>query len=211
VKKKPILLLGAGGHARACIDVIEQNGFYEVAGLVGLAEEAGTNILGYSVIGVDNNIPELLKEFTNVLIAIGQIKTHVQRERLFNTVMQNGGNLQSVISPSAYVSKHAKIGDGTIVMHGAIVNAGASVGKNCILNSQSLIEHDSVIADHCHIATSATINSGVTISSGTFIGSNCSVRQRTNIGEHCVIGMGQNVLSDCAAGTWLPKRLKIKK
>ncbi len=210
MRKKPILLLGAGGHARACIDVIEQNGLFKVAGLVGLPEEVGTNILGYPVLGIDNNIPELLKEYPNVLITIGQIKTYKQRERLFNIVMQNGGKLQLVISPNAYVSKHAKIGEGTIVMHGAIVNAGASVGKNCILNTQSLVEHDSVIADHCHIATTATINSGVTISSGTFIGSNCSVRQCIHIGEHCVIGMGQNVLTDCVAETWLPERLKIK-
>ena len=202
--------MGAGGHARACIDVIEQNDLIKVAGLVGLPEEVGKNILGYPVLGIDNNIPELLKEYPNVLITIGQIKTCEHRKRLFNIVIKNGGKLQRVISPNAYVSKHAKIGEGTIVMHGAIVNAGASVGINCILNTQSLVEHDSVIADHCHIATTATINSGVTISSGTFIGSNCSVRQCIQIGEHCVIGMGQNVLTNCVDGTWLPKCLKLK-
>ncbi len=75
------------------------------------------------------------------------------------------------------------------------------MGRNCIVNSQSLVEHDVVIADHCHIATAAVINSGVHIGSGTFIGSGCSVRQCVNIGERCLIGMGQQVLADCETGT----------
>ena len=68
--------------------------------------------------------------------------------------------------PHAHVSRHATLGAGTIVMHGAVVNAGAVVGRNCIINSQSLVEHDAVIGDHCHIATAAAINSGVRIGAG---------------------------------------------
>ena len=211
MNRNSILLLGAGGHARACIDVIEQEGNFKVTGLIGLPAEVGTDILGYPVIGIDSDISKLLKKYDYALVTIGQIKTFQVRERLFNLIIQNSGEMPCIISPHAYVSKHAKIGNGSIVMHGAIVNAGASVGQNCIINSQSLIEHDSVIGDHCHIATAATINSGVSISSGTFIGSNCSIRQTTNIGEHCVIGMGLNVLSDCEAGTWLPNKLKVRK
>jgi len=109
-----------------------------------------------------------------------------------------------IVSPRAHVSKHAKVGAGTIVMHGAVVNAGAVVGRNCIINSQALVEHDAVIADHCHVATAAAINSGVHIGAGTFIGSNSSVRQCINIGERCLIGMGQRVLADCEAGTCMP-------
>lgn len=202
--KRPILLLGAGGHARSCIDVIEQESRFSVVGLVGLYDEVGTHILGYPVIGTDEDLPSLLKVYNHVLVSIGQIKTSELRMRLFNLLMQNNCKLPVIVSPHSFVSPHATLGLGTIVMHGAVVNANAVVGQNCIINSKALVEHDVVIADHCHIATMAVINSGVYIGSGTFVGSNSSVRQSVNIGERCLIGMGQRVLADCEGGTHMP-------
>ena len=200
----PILLLGAGGHARACIDVIEQEGRFAVAALLGLPDEAGTQVLGYPVLGTDADLPAMLGNYARALIAVGHIKTPEPRMRLFELLQRSNCELPAIVSPRAYVSPRATVGAGSIVMHGAVVNAGAVVGRNCIINSQALVEHDSVIADHCHIATSAAINSGVHIGAGTFIGSNSSVRQCVNIGERCLIGMGQRVLADCAAGSRMP-------
>jgi sugar O-acyltransferase (sialic acid O-acetyltransferase NeuD family) len=199
-----ILLVGAGGHARACIDVIEQEGGFVVKGLVGLPREVGSQILGYPVLGVDEDLPALLGDCANALIVVGQIKTPEPRIRLFDLMQSNSCTLPVIVSPHAYVSPHSTLGAGTIVMHGAVINAGAVVGKSCIVNSLALVEHDVVIADHCHVATAATINSGVCIGAGTFIGSNSSVRQSVNIGERCLIGMGQQVLADCGAGVRIP-------
>jgi sugar O-acyltransferase (sialic acid O-acetyltransferase NeuD family) len=200
----PILLVGAGGHARACIDVIEQEGRFVVAGLVGLPHEVGTRIFGSAVLGTDADLPALLGDYAHALVSVGQIKIPEPRMRLFDLLEQSGCALPVIVSPRAYVSRHATLGAGTIVLHGAVVNAGAVVGRNCIINSQSLVEHDAVIGDHCHIATAAAINSGARIGAGTFIGSNSSVRQCINIGERCLIGMGQRVLADCEARTQIP-------
>lgn len=205
MSQESILLVGAGGHARACIDVIEGEGRFTVKGLVGLPSEVGSQILGYPVLGSDDDLPMLVRECSNALIAVGQIKTPDLRIRLFDLIKQNSRELPAIISPHAYVSPHSTLGAGTIVMHGAVINAGAVVGKNCIVNSQALVEHDVVIADHCHVATAAAINSGVRIGTGTFIGSNSSVRQSIIIGERCLIGMGQKVLADCEAGTNMPR------
>jgi sugar O-acyltransferase (sialic acid O-acetyltransferase NeuD family) len=202
---EPIILLGAGGHARACIDVIEQQAKFSIAGLVGRLEDVGTQVLGYPVIGTDADLPVLLAGGNNnVLIAVGQIMTPDTRIRLYNMVVENGASLPTVVSPQAYVSRHAKVGQGTIIMHGAVVNAEATIGRNCIINSQALVEHDVVIEDHCHVSTGTAINSCVRIGAGTFIGSNTSVRQCISIGENCMIGMGQRVISDCESGTRIP-------
>lgn len=202
--KIPLLLVGAGGHARACIDVIELEGRFVIAGLTGLPQEVGTKVLGYPVLGTDKDLPALMRDCTHALVTVGQIKTPDLRIRLFAELERNKYALPAIVSPRAHVSRHATLSAGTIVMHGAIVNAGAVVGRNCIINSQALVEHDAVIADYCHIATAAAINSGVSVGEGTFIGSNACVRQGTRIGERCLIGMGQRVLADCAGGTWLP-------
>ncbi len=199
-----ILLVGAGGHARACIDVIEQEGCFKVFGLIGLPQEVGCKVLGYPVLGSDADMPALLEDSAHALVAVGQIKTPDLRIHLFNLATQVGCTLPVIISPRAYVSTHALLGNGSIVMHGAVVNAGARVGCNGIINSQSLIEHDVVIGDHCHISTGSSINSGVHVGDGTFIGSGSSVRQSINIGERCLIGLGERVLVDCKPGTSLP-------
>ena len=200
----PILLVGAGGHAKACIDVIEQEGHFVVKGLVGFPEEVGSAILNSLVLGTEEDLSTLLGHCSNAIVAVGQIKTPDPRIRLFNLLQKNNCVLPTIVSPHAYVSPHANLEAGTIVMHGAVLNAGAVVGKNCIINSQSLIEHDVIIADHCHIATAASINGEVYIGTGTFIGSNSSVKQGVSIGDRCVIGMGQQVLVNCKTGVCMP-------
>jgi sugar O-acyltransferase (sialic acid O-acetyltransferase NeuD family) len=200
----PILVVGVGGHARACVDVIEQERRFSVAGLVGQPCELGTTILGYPVLGTDEDLGALVPRYRSALVAVGQIKSPQPRIRLFELLEAHGAMLPTIVSPYAYVSRHATVGAGSIVMHGAIVNAGATVGRNCIINSHALVEHDVVVRDHCHISTSAAVNGGVRVGAGTFIGSGSCVRQGLTIGEFCLIGMGQRVLVDCDDGTRLP-------
>ncbi len=167
-----LILLGGGGHCKSCIDVIEQEGKYEIAGILDNQELLGQKILGYNFIGTDADINKFADEGYTFLITVGQIKTSAIRKKLFSLLRKNSAQLATVVSPRAYVSKHADIGKGTIIMHDALINASASIGINCIINSKALIEHDAVIEDFCHISTSAVINGGVTVKEGTFFGSN---------------------------------------
>lgn len=190
MSKPKLILIGAGGHAHACIDVIEQHGGYQIAGLVGMPEEMHDHHLGYSVIGTDDDLPELAKTIQYALITLGQIKTPAHRIRLYQQVVALGFQLPTIIAPSAYLSRHANLGAGTIVMHGAIVNAGVTVGNNCIINTRALLEHDATVANHCHISTCAIINGNAAIGSGSFIGSGAIVKEGASLGLGCLVGMG---------------------
>lgn len=170
--KETILLIGGGGHCKACIDVIEQAGKFQIFGIIDLPEKLHQLVLGHPVIGCDEDLPNLLKSCPNVLITLGQIKSPVRRMKLFNDLQQMGALFPVIQSPLAYISPHAQIADGTIVMHHALINAGARVGRNCIINTKTLVEHDAVIEDHCHISTGAIVNGGATIGCGSFVGSN---------------------------------------
>ena len=196
MSKPALILIGAGGHAQACIDVIEQLGQYQIAGLVGLVEELQTQPLGYSVIATDSALPDLAKIYHAALITAGQIRTSGIRSRLYMLASDLGFRLPVIIAPTAYVSRHATIGAGTIVMHGAIVNAGAVVGNNCIINSRALIEHSATVADHGHISTGAILNGKVRVGAGSFIGSGSIIKEGIVLGESCVIGMGLSVRHD---------------
>jgi len=199
MSKPKLILIGAGGHAHACIDVIEQHGGYQIAGLVGMPEEMHTQHFGYEVIATDGDLPQLAKDYPYALITVGQIQTSDHRTRLYQQANKLGFQLPAIIAPSAHVSRHATIGLGSIVMHGAIVNAGASVGNNCIINTRALLEHDVTVADHCHISTGAILNGDVKIGSGSFVGSGSIIKEGLALGQHCVVGMGLSVRHNQAA------------
>ncbi len=181
MKRKSLILVGGGGHCKSSIDVIEAFDTLKIKGILDLESKVGETVLGYSIIGTDEEIPVLIKENVLFLITAGDIGNPEKRIKLFTKVCSLGGLFATIISPKAYVSKYAKIGKGTIIMHHAVVNASATVGENCIINTKSLIEHDAVVGDHCHIATSATINGGVKVGSCSFIGSNAVTKQYISI------------------------------
>ncbi len=179
--KEKIVLIGGGGHCHSVIDVIELENRYEIIGIIDTKENIGKKVLGYEIIGCDDDLETIFLSCKNALITVGQIKTSDLRIKLFEKLKNIGFNFPVIISPIAYVSKHAIIDEGTVIMHHALVNANVKIGKNCIINSKALIEHDCIICDNCHISTSSVINGGVTVKANTFFGSNATSKQAIEI------------------------------
>jgi len=183
----PIVLLGGGGHCKSCIDVIEQTGQYEILGILDPQLKIGDRVLRYEIIGTDDDVPDILKSVRHFLITVGQIKSAEKRVTLYRMIKSLKGEFPVIISPSAYVSSHSHIGEGTIIMHHAVINAGSTIGANCIINTKSLIEHDALVGDHCHISTGAIINGGCKVGSYSFVGSGAVAVQETTIPERSFI------------------------
>lgn len=188
--KKKIILIGGGGHCKACIDVIECTEEYEVDGILDVNNLVGKRVLGYPIIGTEDNIKELVADKKNFLITVGHVKSNEIRKKIYHKLVSANAILAKVISPRSYVSKHSIIHDGTIIMHDSIVNANVSIGKNCIINTKSIIEHDVTIKDHCHISTGAIINGGAIINSDCFIGSNATTQESINLNQNSFIKAG---------------------
>ena len=200
--KPQIILIGAGGHAVSCIDVIEQVSEFSIFGLVGKSSELNKKLLGYEVIATDEDYSRLINQCPLALITVGQIKSPEIRIALYEKTKQHGFELPTIISPSAYVSPHASIGSGTIIMPGAVINAGVRIGRNCIINSNALIEHNSEVHDHCHISTGVILNGEVNIDVGTFIGSGSIVKQGIVIGKNCLVGMNVCIKHSIKSHQW---------
>lgn len=190
-----IILVGGGGHCLSCIDVIESGDEYAITGIIDLNEKVGRKILGYPIIGTDADLPEILETVKSFLITIGQIKTAVNRIKKYDLLKRIGGNLAVVISPTAYVSKHSEIGEGTIVMAHAFINSGACIGANAIVNTGAIIEHGVKIGRHCHIATSCVVNGDCTIGERVFLGSNSVLHNSVSITDDVILGAGSVVKS----------------
>jgi sugar O-acyltransferase (sialic acid O-acetyltransferase NeuD family) len=178
-KKKKILLIGGGGHARSCIECIESTNGYVVGGIVDPVWQtnAPQEILGVPILGSDEDLFQLRNYFDHALITVGQIKESSLRIKLYNNIKQLNYILPVIIASTAIVSKYASVAEGTIIMHHVLVNASAKIGANCILNNGCLIEHDVHVGNHCHISTNAVLNGDVHIGNGCFIGSNATIIQ----------------------------------
>jgi sugar O-acyltransferase (sialic acid O-acetyltransferase NeuD family) len=179
--KEKIILIGGGGHCKACIDIIEEEDRFQIAGIIDKVELIGKELLGYKIIGSDDDLKVLAQKYKYAFIAIGHIRTSITRKKLFEKAIKAGFQIPTIISPRAYVSRHAQVDDGTIIMHDALINADATIGKNCIINSKALIEHDAVIEDNCHISTAAVVNGGVIVRSETFYGSNATTKEYSEV------------------------------
>ena len=153
---KSLILIGGGGHCKSVIEAAESAG-YEIMGVLDMPEDIGKEILSTKVIGTDDDIP-LYVNRAEFVITVGFIKNPATRIKLYNKVKEAGGKLATIIASTAHVSKYATIGEGTVVMHYALVNAHAKVGNNVIVNAFSNISHDAEIGDQCHISTGAMIN-----------------------------------------------------
>lgn len=178
---KPLILIGGGGHCKSCIEVIEASGEYIIKGILDLPENVGAEVLGYSIIGSNQDISSFVDLNYSFLITVGSIGDSTKRIELYNLVLSLGGRFATIIAPTAYVSKSAVIGKGSIVMHQAFVNASVVIGDDCIINSKALIEHDATIGDHCHISTGSIVNGGTVIGARTFFGSGAVSKQYISI------------------------------
>ena len=198
--KKKLILIGGGGHCRSIIDVIEAENTFEIAGIV---DHNKSEDIKYPVLGGDNDLPELIKKYKNVVISTGQIKSASTRVKLYKIAKKLGGKFPIIVSPNSYVSKNAKIKEGTVIMHHAVINSCVKIGVNTIINTGAIVEHDSTIGDFCHISTKAVINGGSQIGDYCFFGSGSVIIENKMIPSNCIIGAGSVVnKSLLAPGTY---------
>lgn len=187
---KNLYLIGGGGHCHSCIDVIEAEGKFIIRGIIDQKENLDKKVLGYDIVGTDDDLEKFISSDNYFIITVGQIKTAQIRMKIYNILKSMNANIATIVSPRAYVSAHAKIGEGSIVMHNALINANARVGVNTILNSKCLVEHDVVIEDHCHISTAAILNGNCHIERESFIGSNSVLKEGIMVKANSIIPAG---------------------
>ena len=190
MKKEKLILVGGGGHCKSIIEVIESTDAFKIKGILDVAEKVGQKILGYEIIGTDADIEKYVKKGYSFHITIGHILHNNVRTKIYKKIKEASGSLPVIIASTALVSKHARVGEGTVMMHNSFVNANAVVGINCIVNTGAVIEHDAAIEDHCHISTGAYINGECKVGSDSFVGSRSILVQCTVVADHNVIAAG---------------------
>ena len=189
--KEKIILIGGGGHCRAVIDVLESENKFDIAGIVD--NNIKNEVLGYPLLGKDNDLPQLIKKYKNVVVTVGQIESPLIRIKLYDIIKKFDGNLPTIISPYSRVTRSSILQEGTVIMHHVLINSNSKIGINNIINTGSIVEHDSIIGDFSHISTKAVINGGSEIGNHCFIGSGSIINENKTISSNCIIGSGSVV------------------
>lgn len=193
-----VIGIGAGGHAKVVIDLIQLLGRYQIVGLLDPNRELwGTTVLGVPVLGGDALMSELHQQGVRAsFIGVGGTGDTRPRRRLYEQLLQKGFELVTAIHPQAVVAGSVQVGDGPTIMAGAIVNPGTVLGADVLVNTGAIIEHDCVIGDHVHIASGARLAGGVQVAAGTHIGLGACIRQSIRVGTHCLVAAGAVVVDD---------------
>ena len=203
---KELILIGGGGHCKAIIDVA-LSAHRSVMGILDNALEKGSRVLGVPVIGDDSDIKSIVEQYgddVEFLISVGQIKSAEVRRRISDEIINAGGALATpLVSPSAHIAKGAKVGNGTVVMHNAVINADAVVGENCIINTGAIVEHDCTVGNFVHISTGAIMNGVSSIGDNSFVGSHATIANTIKVCANAVIGAGAVVVDHISqSGTY---------
>jgi len=192
-KGKELIVIGAGGHARVVVDVAEDAGFI-VCGIIDINyKNQNEKIIYCPVIGDLSALNKFDPDQTGLAIALGDGK---ERSDYFRKAQELGFQVETIISPSAIISKHVKIGKGVFINAGAIINANSNIGDNTIINTGAIVDHEVIVGKHSQVCPGAKIGGRVYIGDYTFIGIGACVIDKIKIENNVIIGAGSVIIRD---------------
>lgn len=188
--KPKLIFLGGGGHALSCWDVAQASQSWEI---LGYTDEENRQ-LPMPFLGKDEEIFSFISDpSVHFFLGVGHLGNPSLRLRLADIIHQRQGKWARLISPFAYVSPEAQLGEGTIIHHHAVVNAGARIGRHSILNTGAILEHGARVGDQCHISTRVVVNGDCEIGQASFIGSGTILYHQVKIPDQTILAGGSVV------------------
>lgn len=191
-----LLLVGAGGHGRVVADLAECLGLETIDFVDDQWPEISRNG-AWPVVGGLDDVPRLAGEYDASLAASGTNTVRLKVHRILKDLALAPPVL---IHPSAVVSRHARLGSGSVVLANAVVNAFATIGEAAILNTACTVDHDCRLGDGVHVSPGAHLAGQVEVGDCAWIGIGAAVRQQVRIGSQTVVGAGSTVVSHVEAG-----------
>ncbi len=188
---RPIALIGYSGHAFVVCDIFQSQHRSVEAYCENSEKDFNPYHLKY--LGRETEVIAQLEAY-DYFVAIGDNRL---REKVSQKLMDLlSRNPVKTIHQKASISPTAKVGPGTMIGDGVIVNACSDIGQGVICNTQSVVEHESVLGDYCHLGPGAVLCGNVEVGAGTFIGARSVVTPGVKIGRGVIIGAGTVVIKD---------------
>jgi sugar O-acyltransferase (sialic acid O-acetyltransferase NeuD family) len=196
---KEIFIYGAGGQARVVIDLIEKSGEYRIVGLVDDHAVPGAEVLGYSVLGGEQKLGELLK--SGVSLAVVAIGDNLIRRAKAEQLARLGFISSLFVHPFSSVGRESSIGAGSVVFHGAVIDPCVQIGAGVIVNFNAGIGHNSFIGDFAHLSVGVNCGAHVVVGENAFVCMGATIISNVKIGKNALIGAGSVVTKDVPDNT----------
>ena len=206
MKNKPIIILGAGGHAKVVAEALIKSG-KEILGFLKPEGKKGSQYYNFDVLGDDSVLANYHPD--NVLLAngVGALPNESLRWQLALSMRQKGYRFTTVIHPDSVIANDVCLDEGVQIMAGVVIQPTVKIGKDTIINTGALIDHDCTIASDCHIAPGVTLCGGVDIKSNVYIGSGTNIIQGISLGKKSIVAAGSIIYKDLPEGvTYLQSR-----
>ena len=193
---KDIVIIGGGGHAKVVCSILKDISEWKIIGYTDDEDKGPLN--GVPWIGSDQKLANLFGtvNLNHIAMGVGTTGSFSGRARIFETLKKLHFQFPPIVSPHAIVDCTAKIGDGTVVMGGVVIQSDVVVGDYGIINTGATVDHDCTIGRHVHIAPGVNISGDVTIGDNVFLGIGSAIIQEINICPNIVLGAGAVVTSD---------------
>lgn len=208
--KRPLILMGAGGHARVLLDIL-LGPANMIIGITSPDPHAvGKHLFDRPIIGNDECILNYDPETICLVNGIGMMPGSNTRNQIYERFKNHGYTFTRVIHPSAVLASHVELFEGVQIMAGAVIQTGVVIHENCIINTRVALDHDSSIGKNVHLASGVTVAGAVSIGEGTFVGAGATIIQGIEIAAYCTIAAGAVVtqnLSEGATARGVPARV----
>lgn len=196
----PVIILGAGGHAKVLIDALRLQSV-DILGIVDADPgKKGLEFMGLPIIGSDQDVTRYAPHCVRLVNGIGSVRCGAVRRKIFLGFKDKGYQFQHVIHPAAVVAADVLIAEGAQVMAGAIIQTGSEIGANAIINTRASVDHDCRIGSHVHIAPGAVLCGGVTIGEGAHIGTGAVIIQGITVGAAGLVAAGAVLVRNVQSG-----------
>lgn len=198
--RQKVVIWGASGHALVVADILRLRGEYELMGFLDDVhiERQGEILCGLPILGGQEQLDVFLQQgIRHLIFGFGNCS---KRLNLACKVLAKGFNLATAIHPQSIIATDARIGQGTVIVAGAVVNPASCIGENVILNTCSSVDHGCVIGNGVHISPGAHLAGKVHVGEGAWIGIGATVIDGIHIGARAIIGAGAVVVRDIPEG-----------
>lgn len=196
---KRLVIIGASGHGKVIADIaMKLNRYEEICFLddnVTIKECSG-----FPVIGTSRDFLTY-RDDSEFIIGIGNAKI---RNRITDMLEHESASITTLVHPNSSIGQNVIIGQGTVVMAGAVINSDSKIGKSCIINTCASVDHDCVLEDYVHVAVGAHVCGTVQVGHHTWIGAGVTVINNLSVCPESMIGAGAVVIKDIIeSGTYL--------
>lgn len=200
--KPKVVVIGAGGHAKNVVEILEHLELYDIVGVTTKEPIPENTFLGYPILGRDEILPDLYEAgIRHAVIGVGGYRNNALRASLFLHAKELGFEVVTLVDPSVFVGRDVEIGEGSVMMPRCLLNTDCHIGRNVVVHIHSFIGHESYLADHVLVSGGVNLGANVIVGESAFVAIGATIVSGVKIGRNALVGAGAVVVRDVPDNT----------